>query len=506
MPDPSGSSASLQATYGSISAAGETSHGERLRPTAAIILAAGRSTRMRSRVPKPLHPLCGLPMTTHVIRACRQAGVRRIIVVVGHEAEQVREGLGDEVEYALQASPRGTGDAVRAAQSLLTDWPGTILVLAGDVPLLPGETLSRLISHQQDTDASAALLTAFLDDPTGYGRVIRGPDGQVACIVEERDATPEERAIKEWNPSIYAFEARALWSALAEVRPANVQGEFYLTDTIGVLAGRGAKIAAIPASNAQDVLGVNTRVELAAAAAILRQRLLNDLMLSGVTITDPAHTYVEVDVEIGQDTTIEPNTFLYRGTRIGEDCVLGPFTRIARSTLGNEVQVLASQVVESVLEDGVKVGPFANLRPGTHLGRKVKVGDFVEIKNATLGAGAQASHLAYIGDADIGAGTNIGAGTITCNYDGFQKHRTVVGENAFIGSNSTLIAPVTIGRGAFVAAASPITQDVPDNAMAIARSHSTIKPDWAARYRAAHTARAAAKQTAEKTENLPSSE
>jgi bifunctional UDP-N-acetylglucosamine pyrophosphorylase/glucosamine-1-phosphate N-acetyltransferase len=439
---------------------------------------------MRSKLPKMLHPLCGLPMTAHVIRACQQAGVERIVVVVGHEAEAVKAGLGNGVEYALQAQQRGTGDAVRAAQPLLGDWPGAILVLAGDVPLLPGATLARLLAHHQETGADATLLTATMDDPTGYGRVVRGTANRVVRIVEHKDANEAERQIKEWNPSLYAFDSAALWSSLADVQPANTQGEYYLTDTIGLLAGRGARIEAVASPDARDVLGVNTRVELANCAAILQQRLLTTLMLSGVTITDPANTYVDIDVEIGQDTVIEPNTYLLRGAKIGEDCVLGPLTRIENSVLGNGVRVLASQVVDSVLEEGAKVGPFANLRSGTHLGKKVKIGDFVETKNARFHDGAQASHLSYIGDAEIGEGTNIGGGTITCNYDGYKKHRTIIGKRAFIGSNSTLVAPITIGDGAFVAAASAITMDVPNDAMGIARSLPTIKEGWAAQYHA----------------------
>src|SRR5579871_5970276 len=452
-------------------------------PTAAIILAAGKSTRMRSKLPKPLHPLCGLPMTTHVIRTCRAAGVERILVVVGHEADKVRAGLGDGVEYALQEVPRGTGDAVRAAEAQLGDWPGTILILAGDVPLLPSETLSQLLRHQIDADAAATLLTAVLDDPTDYGRVLRDAQGHVSGIVEHKDATPEERAVNEINISIYAFQSQALWSALRELRPANAQGEYYLTDTVRILVEGGRRVDALAAAAPQDALGVNNRVELATAAGILRERLLTELMLSGVSITDPANTYVDADVEIGQDTVIEPNTFLYAGTRVGEDCMIGPFTRIQNSTLGNGVSVVSSQIVGSDIADGVKIGPFANLRPGTKVGPNAHIGDFVELKNAILGAGAKANHLAYLGDAEIGEGTNIGAGTITCNYDGFDKHRTVIGKNVFVGTHSTLIAPVTIGDGAFIAAASPIGEDVPQDAMAIARSRATLKEGWAARYR-----------------------
>jgi bifunctional UDP-N-acetylglucosamine pyrophosphorylase/glucosamine-1-phosphate N-acetyltransferase len=451
---------------------------------AAIILAAGRSTRMQSRLPKMLHPLCGLPMTAHVIRACRAAGVGRIVVVIGHAADVVRAGLGEDVEYAYQAHQQGTGDAVRSAHALLHDWNGTILALAGDVPLLAPESLRELIQLQQRSNAVAALLTATLEDPTGYGRILRNADGQVVGIVEQKNATPAQQAIREWNPSIYAFEAGALWSSLDQVERNPLTGEFYLTDTIGLLAARQGKIEGLLLADAQDALGVNNRVELAQAATILRGRLLRTLMLAGVTVTDPSNTYVEVDVEVGQDTVLEPNTFLYRGTRIGQECNIGPLTRIEQSTLGDGVRVVASQVVGSTLADGVKVGPFANLRPGTHLGPGVKIGDFVEIKNAIFGAGAQASHLAYIGDAEVGAGTNIGAGTVTCNYDGYRKHRTIIGKNAFIGSNSTLIAPVTIGDGAFVAAASSVPSDVPEDALLISRPQPTIKEGWAARNRA----------------------
>jgi bifunctional UDP-N-acetylglucosamine pyrophosphorylase/glucosamine-1-phosphate N-acetyltransferase len=459
---------------------------------AAVVLAAGRSTRMRSKLPKPLHPICGAAMTAHVIRACRAAGVERIVVVVGHEAERVRAGLGADVEYVLQEQQRGTGDAVRAAMPLLRDWQGTILILAGDIPLIPAESLRRLAAHRQGAGSAVTLLTAFLEDPTGYGRIVRDASGRVARIVEERDATPEERAIREWNPSIYAYDSAALWPTLADLQPNNVQGEYYLTDTIAALVAQGARVEAISTTDSQDVLGVNTRVELAAAAAVMRRRLLTDLMLSGVTVTDPASTYVEIDVEVGQDSVIEPHSFLLRGTRVGEDCVIGPYTRIENSRLGNRVRAIASHIEESVLEDGARIGPYAHLRPGAQLGAGVKIGNFVEVKNAAFAAGAQASHLSYIGDAEVGEGTNIGAGTITCNYDGYNKHRTVIGKRAFIGSNSTLVAPVTIGDGAFVAAASPITIDVPAGALAIARERTVLKEGWAAAYHARQSAAKAA--------------
>ena len=454
------------------------------RPVAAIILAAGKSTRMRSRIPKPLHPICGLPVTAHVIRACRSAGIARIVVVVGHEADAVKAGLGDDVEYALQTTQRGTGDAVNAAKELLGDWPGTIVVLVGDMPLLPPASLQTLLSQHGESRAAASLLTALSEDATGYGRIVRDSNGSFLRIVEQKDASPDEQQIREWNPSIYAFDGPELWRSLSEVQPNNAQGEFYLTDTPGILAAQGRPVVAIPAADSRLVVGINNRVELASVAEIMRRQILTDLMLSGVSITDPASTYIDVDVTIGQDTVIEPNTYLLRGTTIGENCVIGPSSRIAASTLGSNVRVVMSQVTESVLGDGVRVGPFAHLRPNSRLAANVKIGDFVEVKNATLGVGAQASHLSYIGDADIGAGVNIGAGAITCNYDGLNKHRTVIGEGAFIGSNSTLIAPITIGAGAFVAAGSPLNEDAPPGALAVARVRPTIKPDWAAKRKA----------------------
>jgi bifunctional UDP-N-acetylglucosamine pyrophosphorylase/glucosamine-1-phosphate N-acetyltransferase len=322
-----------------------------------------------------------------------------------------------------------------------------------------------------------------LEDPTGYGRIIRNTDGSVARIVEHRDATPDERAIREWNPSIYCFEARALFDALHNIRPDNVQGEYYLTDVIGLLNARGARVEAIPTHDASEVLGVNTRVELAQVNQILQQRILTHLMLAGVTIVDPTSTYVDVTVRVGQDTILEPQTFLLGSTEIGEECRIGPMTRILDSRVGDRTTILASQVVRCEIGSHVRIGPYANLRPGCLLADYVKVGDFVEVKNAVLGEGVSAAHLSYIGDADVGARTNIGAGVITCNYDGAQKHRTIIGEGAFIGSNATLIAPVEIGDGAYIAAASPINEDVPGDALAIARSRQTIKPEWARKRR-----------------------
>lgn len=452
---------------------------------AAVILAAGRSTRMRSAIPKPLHTLCGRPLTRLVIDACRRAGIERVVVVVGHEAEMVRAGLGDDVEYALQAEQRGSGDAARAAEPALRGFAGEVLVLAGDVPLLRPETLERLVAHHRCARAAATLLTATLDDPTGYGRILRSPDGTVARIVEHNDATPEERAIKEWNPSLYCFDAAALFGALARIRPNNAQRELQLTDTVGVLTADGGHVEAVATDDAREVAGVNTRVELAAAAATLRRRLLTDLMLSGVTVVDPAATYVDVGVTVGRDTVLEPQTFLHGDTALGEGCAIGPFARLRDCRVGDRCAIVASHLVSAEIGSSVRIGPFANLRPGCRLADGVRIGDFVELKNTALGPGASASHLTYIGDADVGARANIGAGVVTCNYDGFRKHRTVIGEGAFVGTHTTLIAPLEVGAGAVTAAGSVLTEDVPTDSLAIARSRAVIKPDWARRWRAA---------------------
>ncbi len=453
-------------------------------PCAAIILAAGKSTRMKSKRPKPLHELCGLSMTGHVIRACRKAGVERIIVVVGHEADLVKSGLGPDVEFAIQTTQRGTGDAVKSAAPLLQDWPGTVLVLAGDTPLITSDCLSAVLQRQSEADCPLAILTAFLPDATGYGRIQRNESGDIIAIVEERDATPEQRLIKEWNPSVYVFKSRSLWTSLDAIENTNAQNEFYLTDTVRIISESGTIVQSAVAKEPLDLLGVNTRVELAEVDKILRTRINREHMLAGVTMVDPLTTYIGVDVIIGEDTVLFPNTYIYPGSRIGAECSIGPSTTIKNSKIGFDTIVLCSQIVDSEIGDHVKVGPFANLRPGTKLGDKVKIGDFVELKNAKLGEGTQVSHLSYIGDADIGTGVNVGAGAITCNYDGFAKHRTTVGRNAFVGSNSTLIAPVVIGEGALIAAGSIVPSgEVPGNSMFIARPLPTIKPDWAKRFR-----------------------
>ena len=446
---------------------------------AAIILAAGKSTRMKSRLPKPLHPLCGRPLTGHVVEACRQAGIKRIIAVVGHEADAVKAGLGMGLEYALQVNQLGSGDAAKSAQPLMSGFTGALLVLAGDIPLLRAETIGLVLEHHHKTGAKATLLTAVLDDPTGYGRIIRCANNTVAKIVEEKDASDNEKSIHECNPSIYCFDAPALFAALGKITPANAQGEYYLTDVIAILSRQGDRVEAIPAKESCEVLGVNTRVELAEVGRIMRERILKELMLSGVSIIDPTATYVDITVKVGNDTVIEPNTHLIGNTFIGEECVIGPSTRILNSAIGSRSTVLSSQIDSSQVGDDVRIGPYSNIRPNCQVANRARVGDFVELKNTILHEKVSASHLSYLGDAEIGEFTNIGAGTITCNYDGVKKHHTVIGKRVFIGTHTTLVAPVTIGDDAFTAAASSICEDVPPDALAIARCRQTNKLEWA---------------------------
>jgi bifunctional UDP-N-acetylglucosamine pyrophosphorylase/glucosamine-1-phosphate N-acetyltransferase len=450
----------------------------------AVIMAAGKSTRMKSCLPKPLHLLCGKPLLSYLLSACQSAGVSRTIVVVGHEAARVQEAFREQCEFAMQEEQLGTGHAVMSARSLLEGYEGDLLVLPGDTPLIDGETLRKLVGHHRRSGATATLLSAMLPQDAGmYGRVLRDSRGKVLGIVEAKDATPEQLTVREINTSIYCFKAPALFAGLQRIRPDNAQGEYYLTDVIGLFTREGKAVEAVVADDWQVTLGVNTRVELADVAARMRQRILERLMLAGVTIVDPANTYIDAEVQIGQDTIVHPNTYILGNTVIGEECEIGPMARIENSQIGCRTRVLASQVVESRLGDAVRVGPFANLRPGTVVGNGTKIGNFVEVKNAVIEENVSMAHLTYVGDAHVGTNSNIGAGTITCNYDGKRKHRTVIGKGCFIGSHATLIAPVEIGDGAYVAAASAITEHVPPDSLAIARERQVIKEGWAKRRR-----------------------
>ncbi|HEX3031470.1 MAG TPA: bifunctional UDP-N-acetylglucosamine diphosphorylase/glucosamine-1-phosphate N-acetyltransferase GlmU [Bacillota bacterium] len=444
----------------------------------AVILAAGKGTRMKSSLPKVLHQILGRPMVQYVIDACTQAGVSKPILVVGHGAEQVREAVGDQANYALQLEQLGTGHAVLQAEALLQGFDGNVLVLCGDTPLLEEATLSGLIRHHRETGAAATVLSAVMENPRGYGRIIRDDNGGVARIVEEKDASPTEQAIREINTGSYCFAASDLMAALKQLTPENAQGEYYLTDVLEILNKKGQKVEGYVAVNPQETMGINDRVQLAQAATSIRDRINTAHMVAGVTLTDPAATYIEPGVEIGPDTVIYPNTHLQQKARIGSGCTVGPNSRIVGSIIGDGTSVDSSIVLDSTVGSKCTIGPFAYLRPATTLADRVKVGDFVELKKSTIGEGSKVPHLSYVGDATVGTGVNIGAGTITCNYDGFNKFQTVIQDNAFIGSNTNLVAPVEVGKGAVVAAGSTLTTDVPEGALGVARGKQRNISGW----------------------------
>ncbi len=454
-----------------------------MKPVTTVILAAGDAKRMRSSRPKVLHRLCGRPLIGYPVRACRALGAR-MVLVVGRSADDVRAAVGEspDVAFVEQKERLGTGHAVLQARAACAGAEGTILVLPGDMPLVGEATLRRLVEHHQATGAACTILSALLDDPTGYGRVIRDDHGWPVGIVEHRDATPEQRETREVGTSIYCFDARLLWPALEGVRPQNEQGEYYLTDVVGILAGAGRRIEAVIADDAEAGEGINDRKQLAAVAAVLRRRILDRLMAEGVTVLDPRATYVDDTVEIGPDTVLYPGVVLEGRTVIGRETVVGTGCQVADSVIGDGVTLRAYCVVNgATVEAGAAVGPFCHLRPLAHVGAEAKVGNFVELKKARIGRGAKVPHLSYVGDATLGADVNFGAGAITCNYDGVNKNETVVGDGAFIGTNVALVAPLTVGAGAYVAAGSVITKDVPPDALAVARGRQELREGWARR-------------------------
>ncbi|HEY7521600.1 MAG TPA: bifunctional UDP-N-acetylglucosamine diphosphorylase/glucosamine-1-phosphate N-acetyltransferase GlmU [Methylomirabilota bacterium] len=445
-----------------------------------VILAAGEGKRMRSRQPKVLHELCGRPLITYPLRLARTLA-DRIVLVIGPDAESIGPIVGDGVAIVEQRERLGTGHAVLQARVECQSAAGPILVLPGDMPLLSAETLERLVGHHTATGAAATILTAVVDRPQGYGRVLR-QGGRVKRIVEDRDATDDEKRVAEINTSVYCFDGRRLWRALEQVKPDNDQGEYYLTDVIGLLNRAGGRVEAITVDDPDEAHGINDRRQLAAVAAIQRRRIVDRHMLAGVTILDPATTYIDETVTIGADTVIYPNVVIDVASEIGSDCVIGLGSHIRACRLGDAVIVKPYSVLtESVVEDGAELGPFCHLRPKAHIGPKAKIGNFVEVKKSRVGRGSKAPHLSYIGDATVGDHVNIGAGTITCNYDGVAKYPTTIGNGVFVGSNTTLIAPVVVGDGAYIAAGSTITKDVPAGALAVGRAHQIAKEGWAAR-------------------------
>lgn len=449
----------------------------------ALILAAGKGTRMKSDLPKGLHEVCGLPIVELVARAVRGAGVDRILFVVGHGGELIVDRMGANYEYAWQREQLGTGHAVQMAADHLRNASGTVLITPGDTPLLTAAALRGLVEHHEAAGASCTVASIELPDPTGYGRVLRNSDGSVARIVEHKDATDAERAVKEVAVSVYCFAAESLTAYLPKLSNQNAQKEYYLTDLVELMAGDGLKVSGFVSADLESFLGVNDRWQLAEAERILNQRKLRELALSGVSIRDVSTTFIGQDVTVGVDTIILPMTIITGKTTIGSRCEIGPSTKIDECVIGDECEVLMSHLRKASLGSGVRCGPFANLRPGAELGEATKVGNFVEIKNASVGAGTSIAHLSYIGDATVGMKANIGAGTIFCNYDGVKKHRTAVGDRAFVGSNSTLVAPITIGDGAIIAAGSVITVSVPENGLGIGRQHQVNKEQWADQWR-----------------------
>ncbi len=456
-----------------------------MREICGLILAAGEGTRMRSSLAKVLHLLGGTPMIQCVAELCRRLPLKRTLIVVGYQADRVRAALdGQPVEFVLQAEQRGTGHAVMQAEAALSGFEGDLLVLSGDVPLLSPQTVHDLLAAHQRAGAQATFMSTRLADPTGYGRVIRGPQGGFLRIVEEAEATPEERRITEINAGIYCFACPPLFQALGSVGASAVKGERYLPEVISVFRDRGLKVQAIPAPDPQEVLGVNTRAELALAYGVLRRRVLRDLMADGVTVLDPEATHVAPAARIGRDTVLYPGVFIEGRTVIGEGCTLYPNCRLKDAHVGNRVTILDGCVIlESEIGDECTLGPYAHLRPATRLRRKVKIGNFVETKKADVGEGSKVPHLTYVGDATVGERVNVGAGTITCNYDGVSKHQTVIEDGAFVGSNTSLVAPVRVGKGAIVAAGSTITEDVPPDAIAFGRAQQANKPGRAAEWR-----------------------
>ncbi len=429
-----------------------------------VILAAGQGTRMKSDRPKVLHPVAGEPMIRHVVAVAKALEPVRLAVVVGHGEEEVRAALGDDVLFVRQPEQLGTGHALAQAREAVAGTADTVMALYGDTPLLTLELLRRLLDRHHAVQPALTLLTTHLDDPYGYGRILRDEDGRVMAIVEEVDASPEQRRITEINTGLYCFDDRWVWDRL-ECLPLSPKGEYYLTDVVALALEQGARVEAVTTDDPFPVLGINTRAQLAQAEAIMRQRIRERWMDAGVTLMDPASAWIDAGVTIGQDTVILPNTFLQGETRVGRECVIGPNTLIRDSTLGDRCQVRFSVVEEAVLEDDVDVGPFGHLREGAHLARGVHMGNFGEVKNSYVGPGTKMGHFSYLGDAQVGANVNIGAGTITCNYDGERKHPTVIEDGAFIGSDTMLVAPVRVGAGAKTGAGSVVTHDVPAGAI-----------------------------------------
>ena len=443
-----------------------------------VILAAGMGTRMKSKMPKVLHKVCGKPLSKWVIDASEAAGADKVCAVVGHKAETVKEVLGDVCEFALQAEQKGTGHAVMQAIDVIKNSKGEVVILNGDTPLITAETINKAIEYHKNNGNQATVITAILDDATGYGRIVRDNDGYVLKIVEQKDASKEEKKINEVNSGMYVFDAQSLVYALDKITPNNAQGEYYLTDTLEILLSAGKKIGGYAISDNDEIRGINDRVQLNEAEKIMQKRINEYHMRNGVTMRNPESVYIEDGVEIGNDTEICQNVTIKSGTKIGSDCVIGSGSMLDRAVIHDGVDVLSSVILESEVDEGTHVGPFAYIRPNCHVGKEVKVGDFVELKNSNIDDGTKISHLTYIGDSDVGKRVNFGCGTVTCNYDGKKKYRTTIGDDCFVGCNTNFVSPINVGDGVYIAAGSTITEDIPENSLSIARARQVNKEGW----------------------------
>lgn len=433
----------------------------------AVLLAAGQGTRMKSDLPKVLHPLCGKPMLWHVLEALKSATTEKPVVIVGHGAEKVKNYIGETAECVLQEPQLGTGHATLQAESLLKGKTDYVIVTYADMPLLRGETFQRLVETQRLNPGPFSLLTVIADDPRGFGRIVRNVNGTVEAIVEEYVATPAQREIKELNVGAYCFRADWLWEALHRIEKNPQKGEYYLTDVVEIAVKDNLPVQAVVHDDFIETIGINSRVHLSEAEAALRMRINRAHMLNGVSLMDPASTYIDVTVTIGRDTMLMPNTYIHGNTTIGEGNVIGPNAIIRDASIGNRCKILASVLEGAVLEDEVHMGPFAHLRKGAHLKNRVRMGNFGEVKDSTLHEGVKMGHFSYIGNATIGAHTNIGAGTVTCNYDGEKKNHTEIGEDVFIGSDTMLVAPLKLGNGARTGAGSVVTKNVPEDTLVV---------------------------------------
>lgn len=442
-----------------------------------IILAAGEGKRMKSKLPKPLQKVCGKTLIDRVISAVTEAGAEKNIAVIGHMSDKMEKYLGDRVEYAYQRERLGTGHAVMQGIVSVSDKDGSVIVVCGDTPLITAEMIKEAYGEHTKECRAATVITAVCDNPFGYGRIVRR-DGRVVKIVEQKDATEEEKRINEINSGMYIFDIQKLKSALAKITNDNAQGEYYLTDAIEILINEGETVGAY-ITDMEQIMGVNDRAQLAEADRLLNRRNVKALMDGGVMVLNPDTVRVDDDVKAGADTVIYPNTILEGATQIGENCIIGPNTRIINCKISDNTEVQSSVATDSEIGSGTVVGPFAYIRPGSKIGDNIKVGDFVEIKNASIGNGTKIAHLTYVGDADVGERVNFGCGTVVVNYDGIHKHRTTIEDDCFIGCNTNLVSPVTVRKGAYTAAGSTITDEVPQDALAIARARQVVKEGWA---------------------------